>query len=347
MPVTRFLVPIFLFLALLRPFPAAQAQEDIIDENTISVYAKACEPARPGEARSGARVRAADKASFKAVENITALSDARAQLQPHDFNVLVYHLVDNYLEDMAVRTVEQNDERICVEVTGYLSPQNIEEARKQQASKSAAAPENEEKTAEEPETAPALDLESDPESLPEPVSELPPKPQPKIRQEIAYETAAPLSDEDAAAEGKIIVFVERTQFYNGSETGGFYADIRQVLSENPEIKTTTSKTGADYILKTKVLRARVDPINKQTNRLQMVVQLELINTANGESVTEHQNRFILFQSNDDEQKVASSLMQKLLNKGCRQLLPKIKSVRSGGIGSGAIITPSRAQSAGN
>lgn len=341
MPAARFSLICFL-LAASWFFPAAvSAQEDFADENAISVYAKACEPIRSGEARSGARVRATDKASFKAIENITALSDSRTQMQPHDFNVLVYHLVDNYLEDMAVRTLEQSAERICVEVTGYLSPQNIEKALHAQESSQTAAPEDEGSFAEE---AASLDLESSLDDLPEPVSELPPKPQPKIREEIAYETAAPRKDTPAAAaETQTVVFVDRTKFYNGTDTNAFYGDIQQALGENPDIKTTSSKTGADYVLKSQVLRAKVDPINKQTNRLQMVVQLELINTAGGAPVTEHQNRFILFQSDDDEQKVAASLMKKLLGKGCHQLIPKIKGRGLQGLGGSAIITPSRPQ----
>ena len=336
---------ISLLCAGLLALPAlARAQEDIIDDETISVYAKACEPLRPGEARSGVRVRATDKAGFKSVENISALSDIRSQTAPHDFNVLVYNLVDNYLEDMAVRTLEQSSEQICVEVTGYLSPANIDKAyqsllekQKQQAE------ENRSETTDE--DFQALEIESD--DLPEAVTALPPKPQPKIRDEIAYETAADSPAAPAAetaADNKTAVFVERTKFYNGSETGGFFDNIKKALGENPGIKATTSKTGADYVLNTKVLRARVDPINQKTNRLQMVVQLELIETETGTAITEHQNRFILFESSEDEQKVASGLMQKLLEKGCRRLLPKIKTPQSAEQRrNNAVITPARPQ----
>lgn len=322
---------VFLLCGLLLLPAAVCAQEETIDEDTISVYAKACEPVRSGEARSGARVRATDKASFKAVESISTLSDVRSQMPPHDFNVLVYNLVDNYLEDMAVRTLEQSSEQICVEVTGYISSaniakaqQNIEEAQNRQAEENRDDFED-------------LDIETD--DLPAAVTALPPKPQPQIRKEIAYETAA-----DEIADGKISVFVERTKFYNGTETGGFFNDIKKALAENPGIRATTSKTDADYALKTNVLRAKVDPINQKTYRLQMVIQLELTDTASGTSVTEHQNRFILFESSEDEQKVASRLMKKLLEKGCRRLLPKIKAPQnSEQRRQNSVITPARPQ----
>ena len=317
--------------------PAGAAEQPDNGE-AISVYAIACEPLRVNEARSGARVRAADKASFKAIENITELSDVRTDLPAHDFNVLVYHLADNYLEDMAVRTLEQNDERVCVEVTGYLSPQNIALALQK-------LTEDKQKSAEEMSDASEDDflvLENDVDSLPESVTEMPPKPQPKIHQDIAFDAQ---SETAARAEShKIVVFVNKTKFYNGSETGVFFKDIRQALAENPDIKASTSKEGADYVLSTNVLRAKVDPINQHTYRLQMVVQLELTNTATGRKITEHQNRFILFESDDDEQQVASSLMRKLLNKGCQRLLPKITyqaDTSAKNMAGNAIITPAQ------
>ncbi len=338
----------FLCAGLLTLPDVVRAQEEIIGEETISVYAKACEPIRPGESRSGARVRATDKAGFKAVENISALSDIRSQTAPHDFNVLVYSLVDNYLEDMSIRTLEQSSEQICVEVTGYLSPINIDKANQIRLEKQERQrKENLSEVVDE--DFQALEIES--EDLPAAVTSLPPKPQPKISDEIAYETAMDekeAEDAEKTSDNKTSVFVERTKFYNDTETGGFFDNIRKTLNENPAVKATTTKTGADYVLKTKVLRAKVDPINQKTYRLQMVVQLELIETETGAAITEHQNRFILFESSEDEQKVASGLMRKLLEKGCRRLLPKIKTAQSAEQRrNNAVITPARPQSSTN
>lgn len=320
------------------------AQNNLFEDETISLYAKACEPVRAGESRSGARVRATDKASFKSIENISELTDLRSQMSSHDFNVLVYNLVDNYLEDMAIRTLEQSQEQICVEVTGYLSPFNINKAKNNLSEKQTQQnQEGREQNSDEL----FLDLETNSDELPEIVTQLPPKPSPKISEEIAYDNTdtnsdALLTKDDA--DDEIIVFVEKTKFYNGSETGGFFSDIKNALRENPDIKATTSKTNADYILETNVLRAKVDPINNKTYRLQMVVQLELTDVATTSVITEHQNRFILFESSDDEQKVASNLMQKLLEKGCRRLLPKIKNLKSSSQKqTSSVITPVKSQ----
>ena len=78
------------------------------------------------------------------------------------------------------------------------------------------------------------------------------------------------------------------------------------ITDNPEL--------ADFIINSKILRAKVDPVNSNTNRLQMVVSVESENTDNKEKETEHQNRFVLFNSADNEQKVAAKLMKQLLEK---------------------------------
>lgn len=314
----------------------AFAQEELDNPDIISVYARACEPIKQGEARSSVRVRATDKAAFKSLENISALADIKQKLLASDFNTLVYTLIDNYLEDMAVRTVEHNDENLCVEVTGYLSKQNIAEARaKQKAAK------QELMAQEKPYY---LELESNEKDLPPVVTGMPPKPQPKIHEEIAFETAE-ISAElptapNAQSNSNTMIFVEKTKFFDGSNTGAFFETIKQALAENPNLATSQTMDNADYILKSEVLRAKVDPINKQTFRLQMVISMELTDTETSAKITEHQNRFLLFESTEDEQKVAASLMKKLLTKGCQQLLPRISAKNKGAM-DGSIITPSQ------
>ena len=98
---------------------------------------------------------------------------------------------------------------------------------------------------------------------------------------------------------------------------------------------TLDKEQAAYTVKTRVLRAKVDPINQQTSRLQMVIAAELEQPGK-EAVVEHQNRFVLFDDKDDEQTVAANLMRKLLLQATRTVLKKVKTKQSR---SDAIITP--------
>ena len=121
------------------------------------------------------------------------------------------------------------------------------------------------------------------------------------------------------------VFIERTKFFNDTSTNAFFMDISQIIEENPYLCVSMSSQEADYIVKTNVLRAKVDPINKQTNRMQMVISLELTDVENATSIVEHQNRFLLFESTEDEQKVAADLLKKLLIKGSKKIAPRIKA----------------------
>lgn len=311
-------------------FPLRNVWAAAEEDGLRAVYATACEPLRGDEAKSSARTRATDKASFKALENLSDLSDYRSQYDAHDYNVLVYTLVDNYLEDLAARTIEQTDDKICVEVTGYLQQDNIAKAVQELAAR------------QEAQYPDKLSVEEEALTEPSPTA-LPPKPEPKISKDIAVET---LLQEDAPAEtpttiatndGRVKVFIERTKFHNGTTTNAFATDLTTGLSENTQLAITNSLSEADYIVRTKVLRAKVDPINKQTSRLQMVVALELINTADSSVLTEHQNRFILFEGTENEQSVAASLLKKLLRKAAQQIAPKIKT-QSGAV-AGSIITP--------
>ncbi len=323
---------LFLTLALSLfslPALALETAEDY-DDGIRAIYATACEPLRYGESNSAARMRAADKAAFDALENMNELSDYHSKYDAHDYRVLVYTLVDNYLEDMAVRTLQHDDKQVCVEVTAYLSQKSIEAAAQKMAA---------EREAQYPDS---LTIEKSALTEPSPTG-LPPKPEIKISQDIAVENA--LAEEKPATaaapkteHGKTKVFIEKTKFYNNTDTNAFLADIAAPVEENRQLAITNSLSDADYIIKTKVLRAKVDPINKQTNRMQMVVALELINTADSSTLTEHQNRFMLFESSENEQSVAASLLRKLLRKASGQIVPKIKAKSASSV-TNSIITP--------
>lgn len=301
------------------------------EDNIQTLYARVCEPIKEDESKSSARVRATDKACFKAIENISALSVYRDQYDAHDFNVLVYSLVDNHLEDLAARTVSQNNTEVCVEITGYLNILNIEQAIKYIAYK------------QEDSYPKSLEIEADSIVPPSP-NAIPQKPNIKINQEIAVETAlederktaqtSPLKDND-----KTKVFIERTEFFDNTTTNAFYADIESLFDDENKNVVTKHLSDANYILKTKVLRAKVDPLNDKTNRLQMVVAIELLNTSDNSSIIEHQNRFILFENGEDEQAVAAPLLKKMLRKAIKQIVPKIKSFVPK---KGSVITPTSA-----
>ena len=146
----------YLLLFYAAPLLAAELNDE--EEGVKSVYATVCENLRNGEPKSSARMRATDKASFKALENLSDLSDYR----------------DKYDEDLAVRTLAQDNEKICVEVTGYLSTQNIARAVSELSAK------------QEAKYPDQLVVEQAALTEPSPTA-LPPKPELKISEDIAVE----------------------------------------------------------------------------------------------------------------------------------------------------------------
>lgn len=296
---------LFGYIAAVLSIPVAAFAQIGESPDEIDVFASVCERMINGESKASARVRAADKASFKAVEEIPELNDYRQKMDTHNFNLKVYRLVDNYLEDVRLTTVSQDQQQVCIEINAYLPQSAIAEAF------------------DETE---ALEVET--ETADEINITVPPKPEIVINQEIAYEDEPVVSQEakPMIQKEETAVFIDKTEFYNGTSTNGFFAYMAQKLEEKSGVIGISTIDNPNYVLKTKVLKAKVDAINSQTSRLQVVVALELTDTETSEKITEHQNRFILFNNTDDAQKTAAELTKKLLGEGIAKLLPKIKTV---------------------
>lgn len=323
----KILFTICTLLAL--PFALKAEEFDIADNNIQTIYATLCENIRPEESKSATRARASDMACYKALENISALSNIKEKYDDHDFKVLVYSLIDNYLEDLTVRTTSQDNTQICIELTGYLNKSNIETAIQE------IAKEHEEKYPEE------LMIEKEALTQPSP-NNLPPKPDIKISNEIAMEH---IFDETLEEEVKTKtntstgvpnIFIERTNFFNNTSTNAFHADIAQIVNAETTTNITSSLSDADYIIKSRVLRAKVEPLNKKTSRMQMVVAVELEDVKQKTSTKEHQNRFILFEAGENEQSVAANLLKKLLCKATELIVSKLQNEISD---SNSMITP--------
>lgn len=305
------------------------------NSNEISIFASVCEKISQGESKSSARVRASDKASFKGVAEIPELREFRQYMNPHKFNLNVYKLVDNHLEDLKINVISQNADNVCVEVSAYLLPEAIKDVF---GDISAVQIEHE-------------NLEIEAESIEENVNiSMPPKPQININEVIAY-TADDENDIEVVKEinyqsteslrsqdKKVSIFIDRTQFYNDTSTNGFFAHLEQEILKRGSVEVQAKFDNSNYILKTKVLKAKVDNINAETARLHVVVSVELTDTSNSETTTEHKNRFILFNTSEDAQAKASELVKNLFADGVAKVLPKIKTLDDRA-SSGKIITP--------
>lgn len=326
----------FIFALIIAKPGYAQVEES---SDEISVFATVCEKISKGESKSSARLRASDKASFKAVEEIPELREFRQYLDPHQFNLKVYKIVDNYLEDMNINVVKQNADEVCVDISAYLLPTSVKEVFADTLLQ---------------ENNPA-NLEVEEENVEENVSiTIPPKPEININEQIAYNTPQTTDNTETVREEryeipqskkeqdkKTSIFIDRTWFYNDTSTNGFFAHLEQEVLKQGDMAIHAKFDNSDYILKTKVLKAKVDNINSETGRLHVVVSIELTDTSNSETTTEHQNRFVLFNTSEDAQTKASELVKKLFADGVEKILSQIKIDTGNALGNNIITPPSK------
>lgn len=274
------------FFAILLPltFMTAKAKAQLIE-----IYGNACEKVIEGESKSSTRVRAADKAVFLGVKKIEELSDAKQNLNEHDLNVLVYRLVDEHVEDLSVNTTKDNEDKICVEITGAINPQSVMQVKEEFLKNGM------------------------------PNKALPAEAVAEIANEIKQETIIKPENPEKLA----LLHISALEYYNGAKSIKYTEPLKQLFSGNPYFYLTEDAEIADYIVRPKVLKAKVDKLDAGHKRLQMVVTLE-ISGLEKDVVNEYQNRFVLFGAEEDEQKTASRLLKKLLDNAGSGALRKIE-----------------------
>lgn len=254
--------------------PVCQAQTG---QSVFEIRSQACEKMIEGESKASARVRATDKAVFAGIKKLDRIAETAKILDNHEINVFVYRLVDEFVEDLSVKTTSDEDGKVCVEAVGKINAANIDLTERDFIKDNAA------------------------------ISEPKPEAVAKAAEEAMREVAVKPTDPEALA----LVYVKNLQYYNGTETAKFVPELKQRLANNPYFYLTQEAELADYILMPKVLKAKVDTLDAGHKRLQMVVAID-ISGIEQEPVTEYQNRFVLFGAEENEQQIAARLIRKLL-----------------------------------
>lgn len=393
----------------------------------VKIKGEACEKFVAGQSRSSIRVRVTDKASYNAVSQIANLADVRSNMLEHDFNVIVYNLVDNYVRDLMVRTTSQDDKELCVKVTGAIPVADIDKVVANY-SPNTPAPEYDIKEAAglEEEVLTAED-ELEPEPQPEPQSEvlysgseeLAQEQNLKQEQQVVSEEKAPAEivyggEEDMSADAEVYsdeigawqtesdisstndvdleieddtseqktnelsasvaavadssvvkptpdealsstptiptptpmieytanVYVGPVEFNNNTHSSKPSQVLKDMFADTDGYRLVDNPQAAMYAFYPKVLKAKVDSLNSQTKRIQMVVSLQLQVKDSNVSYSEHQNRFVLFESGEKEQDIAQKLLHKLLRKAGRKLFDKVEQAEEKRkLQNSAVITP--------
>ncbi len=266
----------------------------------LPIYGNACEKIKKDEPRSSARVRVTDMACYAAAESIPEIQGLKNKLGEHDFSVLVYNIVDNYLESLAIKTLIEDGREICLEVTGGITPENLKMVW-----------ENAENTIKATETQ-NLNHQDNSEVA-------------QIQDPTPVQLITPAGGDKFTA---VKIYFMPTHFYNDTQSNNLANVLKEFFINKPNIKIAEDRKNADYVVHSEVLRAKIDQVNEEKSRLHMVISLELRDKDGKSIITEHQNRFVLFAVDDNEQEIAFRLLKKLF-KNAAQLLYKRVERESG------------------
>lgn len=280
----KLLLAFLLMAGMAKPVYAQTAETQ-----ALSIYGNACEKVIEGESKASTRVRAADKAVFLGVKKLPELARVKSILNEHDVNVLVYRLVDEYIEDLSSSTVSSDAGKVCVEINGYLPPEAIEKVQ-----------------------AEFIKAEK-------PLKEA----APEVVAEVASEVKREVDIKPVNPESLALVYIGPLEYYNGAKSNKYSKMLQEQFAGNQYFYLTEDAEIADYVITPKVLKAKVDNLDAAHKRLQMVVSLEITGLKN-ETVNEYQNRFVLFGAEENEQQTAARLLNKLIETAGANVLRKIE-----------------------
>jgi len=290
-------IGLLLMMFLLPAVTLAQSR----DADNVKVEANACEEQKQDETKAALRTRTTDKASFIGVENLSDVAKYKNSLNPHDFNVLVYSLVDEALEEIFVQTISEESGKICVSVSGVIKKYNLEagiekflQNRKEETPTDAVVEtiveQNERKSGLKPD-------------------EMQPR-EPVI-----------------AAEDMGLVYVAPTEFYNGAMSENHSRLIKHQLGKSPYFFITDDKSIADFIIYPKVSKAKVEKVGEDAGRLQIEISFVLKSADEMEIFKDEQSRVSVFDNTQTEQQAAQSLLKTMFAKSGRLLLAKIENIQ--------------------
>ena len=254
----------------------------------VDLNSQACEKVMSGESKSSTRLRASDKAVFLAVKKLDQLSELEKTLSDHDLNVLIYRFVDEYIEDLSIKTTEDTADKVCVDVTGRILLNNIQSVK-------------EEYTINH--TNPDIKKHEVKQIIEE------------VKQELKIKPDNP--------ESLALVHVKQLEYFNGTKSLKYANLLKQNIDGNPYFYLTEDSEIADYIITPKILKAKVDALDASNKRLHMALVLEITGLEK-EIVSEYQNRFVLFGAEENDQKIASRLISKLIEQAGLGAVRKIE-----------------------
>ncbi|MBR6356207.1 MAG: hypothetical protein IKR92_05075, partial [Alphaproteobacteria bacterium] len=143
--------------------------------------------------------------------------------------------------------------------------------------------------------------------------------------EVVEEVNQKLAFKPRTLSDKKLLYIRNMVFWNGDETNHYKDLLTGLFSHSQYFYVTDDEKLADFTVTPRLKKADVDEIDKHNHKMQMQVELEVLSRTIEEfsPIAEHQNHFILFAADKDEQKIADDLLRKLLSKAANDASAKI------------------------
>lgn len=276
-------ITLSVFALLINPISSVKA-----DSLFSEIRGTACSDITEDQTRAEIRYKAYDKAVLMAVKKCPEVKALAQDMDDHSYNILAYRIADKALNDVTVITTQDDNEKICLEISGKLAKNKIAEIAATEKLPSF----NEDKT----------------EQIAQRVNTVLPK--------SMYETDSTIP----------LIYIKEMEYYNGSSTNNFTQKITEQLSFEPRVLVTENKELADYFLAPKLALSKIEPINETNSRYSMSIVIELRKNDGTLVDSETQNRYIIINKEQNTQEIAHKLVEKLLEDGINALSGKLNSL---------------------
>ncbi|MBQ2884794.1 MAG: hypothetical protein IJE43_13620 [Alphaproteobacteria bacterium] len=96
------------------------------DSFFMPVKSTVCEEITPDTNRSDIRYSVYDKAILQAIKNNEYIKEKSQNLDDHQYNIISYKIADTVLTDVDIKTLQDDETKVCVELFGIVNKNDID-----------------------------------------------------------------------------------------------------------------------------------------------------------------------------------------------------------------------------
>ena len=90
------------------------------------VNSTVCEEKKSGISQVDMRFSVYDKATLQAIKNNKYVKDKARNIDDHQYNIIAYKISDKVLSDVDIKTIQDDENKICIELFGIINKQEVD-----------------------------------------------------------------------------------------------------------------------------------------------------------------------------------------------------------------------------